>query len=202
MFSYWCFVHIWSCSLQDWFNFFIVRIHGILPVLSSVLQEHCEMPEKKTLCSLNSFCNVSTNYTQTPSPLSTHTGGIRFGAIRLSVQKQISPMFPFQNNVLQLVLLLDWFEQIFIATFLNCSMLDLARISVSQFVILNCLVFGSRSPLWVSHIKTMFCQCKTVVIVMCSLTKLRQCEQHCVCALSFRKWEFKRVLTSYLMRKA
>lgn len=83
----------------------------------------------------------------------------------------------------------------------NCSMFYLAWISVSQFDILNCLVFVSLSPLWVSHIETMFCQCKTVAIVACSLLELRQCEQHCVCALRFRKWEFKMVIPHHLFEE-
>lgn len=58
---------------------------------------------------------------------------------------------------------------------------------------------SDRSPLYECLIKHMFCQCKAVAIVTCSLWELRQCEQHCVCALRFR--EFKMVILLHLFEE-
>lgn len=65
-----------------------------------------------------------------------------------------------------------------------------------QFDIPNCLVLKSLSPLWVSRIQKVFRQYKTAAFTTCSVLGVRQCEQHCVCALRFRKWEFETVIDS------
>lgn len=74
----------------------------------------------------------------------------------------------------------------------NCSMLYLARISIS--------VWYSKLPCVQIALPFMSVSCQNNVLSVLmghyyvSLLRLRQCEQHCVCALRFRKWEFMMVI--------
>lgn len=159
----------------------------MLPVLFSVLQEHCEMTEVSPLCLLKSFCIVSTSHTSTYLPLSTRTGSWACKVIRLYVQKvKFSPVFLFQkcftNSVFTVKLI-----SIFIATFLSVQCYIWLKYRYNSLLNLTALC-SDRSPLYECLTsKYRFVDAKAVATVTCSLLKLRQCEQHCVRALRFRK---------------